>query len=537
MTSAERDEENMYNAGDVKAKEPEYSTLSYTWGRWRISGQDVNKHPALPVKGTPWAIPPISNGHFTVEAFQNAINRIAESSGVSWVWVDIGCIDQRRDDPKSQFVNTQGPIEIGRQASIFKQAKSTFVWLCRLESTKLSAVVDGVQQYGLDFSGYIWGRNRGKRIPDSLMEGLAKAFDYIFDDPWFSSLWTLQEIVLRNDALVLSTEGEPVLWNREPSEEYMYLTIFINFCKNTYREMEKALASKKMATMPSVVSDQATLMINHIQQQILQAGFYYLFSTNPNVQYGIARYRTTTRKEDRIYAIMQIYNLTVGKSVRPEENPKLEELIFEFAGAICQRSPILGQYFVHTQVPRDGTTWQITEQSSIPDALMMYHDPVDLATITPHRGGLAIAAGKCCRFPALLKASYDDGKRHPSDAVNGMGLNTKIFFDYHIDFIFPFLTRISKDMQPHQGARKPQMNYNKVLVLHLGHLRGGAKRGNQGFYQKHVGLLLYPTNRAHGGVWEGVTFERLGVCTWSHGQSSDLLEKIEWQGVDQMVLE
>jgi hypothetical protein len=39
---------------------------------------------------------------------------------------------------------------------------------------------------------------------------------------------------------------------------------------------------------------------------------------------------------------MQIYNLQVGKSVRPEENPKLEELVSEFAGTINQSSAILG---------------------------------------------------------------------------------------------------------------------------------------------------------------------------------------------------
>jgi hypothetical protein len=42
-------------------------------------------HPALPIKGTPWAIPPIRKDHFTVEAFKNVIDRIAESSGVSFV--------------------------------------------------------------------------------------------------------------------------------------------------------------------------------------------------------------------------------------------------------------------------------------------------------------------------------------------------------------------------------------------------------------------------------------------------------------------
>lgn len=43
---------------DHKIKEPEYSTLSYTWGRWRIKGEEAATSDALPVKGTLWPILP-----------------------------------------------------------------------------------------------------------------------------------------------------------------------------------------------------------------------------------------------------------------------------------------------------------------------------------------------------------------------------------------------------------------------------------------------------------------------------------------------
>jgi hypothetical protein len=40
--------------------------------------------------------------------------------------------------------------------------------------------VDDVQKYGLDFSDYILGPNRGQCIPDLLVQSLEKAFDDIF---------------------------------------------------------------------------------------------------------------------------------------------------------------------------------------------------------------------------------------------------------------------------------------------------------------------------------------------------------------------
>jgi hypothetical protein len=108
MTSIPRSDSNVYEFGDIRGEKPEYSTLSYTWGRWRIKGDAALTAPALPVKNTPWAIPPIQEDHFTTEAFQNVVDNIRKQ-GTEWVWIDVGCIDQRRGPE-----NTQGPIEIAR---------------------------------------------------------------------------------------------------------------------------------------------------------------------------------------------------------------------------------------------------------------------------------------------------------------------------------------------------------------------------------------------------------------------------------------
>ncbi|KAK4197892.1 hypothetical protein QBC40DRAFT_332622 [Triangularia verruculosa] len=406
IVSAERDDETVYHLGDTKIKEPEYSTLSYTWGRWRIKGPEAATSPALPVTGTPWPIPAVDSKHFTVDAFRTVVEQIA-SQGVDWVWIDIGCIDQRRDNPQEDFINTQAPIEMGRQAGIFKRAKNTYVWLCRLKNAELSAAVDGVQQYGLYLFEYIHGAHHKEPIPNDIVQMLKVNFDRIFSDPWFSSLWTLQEVVLRNDALVLSTEGLPIPWMRTAfTEHYTYLTMFINHCKNIYQDLERAIELTQRRSTFWRASHQAISAIHDIRKQILQAGLYYLFSTNPNVQYGTARYRNASRKEDRVYAIMQIYNLRVGKSANPNSNPTLDELETEFAGAINGRGAILGQYFVHTQDPGDGATWKITENSFVPDGLRMYRDPVDDATITVSKSGkggvttaIAISESGHGRFP------------------------------------------------------------------------------------------------------------------------------------------
>lgn len=84
------------------------------------------------------------------------------------------------------------------------------------------------------------------------------------------------------------------------------------------------------------------------------SGVSQLNSNNPHIQYGPAKYRQTTRAEDRIYAIMQIYGLRVGQALRPHEQPSLDELRTEFGMAINTLSVVQGQMFVlyfHTVSP------------------------------------------------------------------------------------------------------------------------------------------------------------------------------------------
>lgn len=316
MTAIERDENDNYRTAEKTAHKPKYGILTYTWGHWVI--RDEAGGPTLPVKGISWKIPPTKDEHFTVEAFQKVVNKMLES-GVEWAWIDIACIDQEDEKDKA--------TEIGRQASIFKQVHKVFVWLCRLHTETLASTVQDVQKYGIGLREYI-DRLNSRWEPQSLIDNLQKALDYIFKDPWFTSIWTLQEVVLRNDALVLPAEVEPVWW--DPNEHYTFLTMFINHCQNIYQDLEKL--ERRPNLLPAENKQTIIDGILATKKQILQVGFYYLFSTNPNVQYGSVRYRMTSREEDRVYAIMQIYNIRLGnqraRMITPHWKSSLTSLLW-----------------------------------------------------------------------------------------------------------------------------------------------------------------------------------------------------------------
>ncbi|KAI0184658.1 hypothetical protein EV127DRAFT_504438 [Xylaria flabelliformis] len=130
MTSISRDENNVYTAGGIDFHKPAYNILSYTWGRWRI--HESGDSPSLALLGTPWEIPAIAKKHFTVAAFRKVIEAVV-GMDVIWVWVDVGCIDQRN--------NEQTALEIGCQASIFRLARTPYVWLSQTPIAKLSPAI------------------------------------------------------------------------------------------------------------------------------------------------------------------------------------------------------------------------------------------------------------------------------------------------------------------------------------------------------------------------------------------------------------
>ncbi|KIK54404.1 hypothetical protein GYMLUDRAFT_48765 [Collybiopsis luxurians FD-317 M1] len=526
MTSIERSGLNVYGT----AQEPKYSILTYTWGRWQVK-EPGPLSVALPVKGTTWKIPVIKEEHFTVDAFQRIVNRMGED-GIEWAWIDVACIDQENTTVKMD--------EIGKQASIFLTANKVFVWLSHLSTNRLKAAVDEIDNYGPQL--YFVDTPSEKTSLHEIVERLHTSYGVIFDDPWFSSLWTLQEVILRSDACVLSREGDLIL--QEP-KGHLFLTMFINTCQNNYREIEKyaiKLEEKRARRyIPLEESEQRTLsLIQEILHMILSAGFYFLFTDNPNVQYGIARYRKTSHEEDRVYAIMQAFGLRVGKSIRPDDEPPLDQLFDEFALAINSKSPILGQAFVHTTLPDPNKSWRITQSSRVPEELMSYKEPNAQSSIAASPSSIAImASGKHCLFEDLLQLaeSVDQDPLIPQ-------INLSLILDDYIRDSYDNKVTLSQFSSPESMLKRyspilrEEHGENNLRVFLLGDIRGIWNLHHKKFGRRYVGLLLQRQEKLGTGLdadpLNYVTFKRLGVCIWEP-RSAELQKKvdeIEWRNVE-----
>ncbi|KUI65531.1 hypothetical protein VM1G_00131 [Cytospora mali] len=373
LTSLERQDGNIY--GDER--EPPFSILSYTWGRWSIGSG-----PRLPVSGVTWTIPAVDERRaFTVTSFQDVIRQIGKHS--RFVWLDVACIDQENYAVKMD--------EIGRQASIFAKASQVYVWLWTMPISTLQPAAEDIHRLWvsprpmssvtrpgsvpsymvtdsreLDSRGFPTNHHEDISAVSDLLKRLKTSVGHILDDWYFSSLWTLQEAFLRRQAVVLSLDAQPVTYSSDGS------SMPISFVMDSLWHLSTSEEPVPVGVQARVVEDAQGQgdLVSKIRERVKRAGLImFPFATNPNIQYGMARFRETSNKLDRIYGIMAVYNLRVGAASPGADTSReytLDELEDEFAISLNARSPLLGQLFLHTDRPPQGRSWKITQKSWVP---------------------------------------------------------------------------------------------------------------------------------------------------------------------------
>ncbi|KAI1751067.1 hypothetical protein F4782DRAFT_202360 [Xylaria castorea] len=269
--------------------------------------------------------------------------------------------------------------------------------------------------------------------------------------------------------------------------------------------------------------------IGNMQNLIVSAGFYYLYSENPNVQYGTAQYRKTRDNEDRIYGIMPIYNLRVGKSARPHESPNFEELEIEFGETINARCPIMGQSYVHTVKDRPRNTWCITQMSTVPDELMSYSNPYRRCSISANQTGNMTARGDCCPFPELVDLFVDL-------KVGSVYHTLTLFLDHYVSSKLEYRpgsvrSAVQRDEIRCFPALYEIYGRQNLWVLWLGDIESERAAENNVLKRRHIGLLIGRHQWYKEKAWIDTPFHRYGVCTWLE-QTAQIKEKVPWRQVN-----
>lgn len=379
------------------------------------------------------------------------------------------------------------------------------------------------------------------------------AVEYLLSDFWFSSLWTLQESVLREDAWILGRDGslltcvEPnICWSQPNTGEPYEMIKVINRVVAIYTQLT-AYSRRYESSFTIGLRDA-------IKDRIQKSGYSDGIAENPNVQFAAAWLRKTTYQLDRIYGIMALYDIQVGAAapgrLHKARSYSLEELSGEFVTALNAKSPLLGQMFVHTERPAR-QTWQVTQQSRVPGLTMTHytnrHRACPDCSITGLPGGSTariegwltplqdlFSFWKACEGTDILPQGYSNDTRmnlyfqlddyiyreHPSlpdaEASYSGWEEDEPDFDKEYDF-----ERDSEVLDFSEEARPLRLFIRDAVyrtargLLDAFHasrvsvLRLGTQEGRDGYELS----LFYGLVLLHGPD-EAASCERLGLCIW-----------------------
>ena len=389
MTSIPRSGHNTYGG----VQEPDYNALTYTWGRYEMP----TGH-RLDLEGIAWRVPCICPSHFTVTEFDFVLKSIASDSG--FVWVDVACIDQEDLVVKMD--------EIGRQADIFRRAKKVYAWLTSHSTDQLISLTSQVDRFSRELErleisdhSFEYGEADIQRIVNEGVGACLDAVARLISDPWFTSLWTLEEAYLRDDAVLLSRTGGIIPRGSPISNAMQLITLGSDF-----QTINLALAPYR------ATSHELECLLKRAEE----SGLIYIdvVKAAPMLLYSAASFRTTTRELDRIYGIMQVYDFRLGASKSPGTYYQLEELEHQLATALNLKSAPAAQLFIHVKPPPAGQAWRISQHCTMPEVYYLCRICEERCRLSFNSSGEATFNGTCNTLTSLRRF-WDQAVEHRSD--------------------------------------------------------------------------------------------------------------------------
>ncbi len=408
------------------------------------------------------------------------------------------------------------------------------------------------------------------------------ALDNLFIDPWFSSLWTLQEAFLCPHAYLLGREANhiPFLPTQTPEKhDPVDLSALFKVCDRLRR-----LSESKFMTGPTYWQTPAPpgmllrrKYLREINTMVIQRGLSALATSNPMALYGIASYRRTRSDTDRVYGIEQVFGFKLGTSAYSPGTARrfYNRFVLEvqLGSKILETFPVLSQIHVFTEPVELGRGWRASSASRIPDldlnsniASTKYHAACTLEIKLTQGMGMGSFTGRTCAFENLrlawsrvsdpppwdqpnpedtspqqicldvfLKHKKPEFRQVPSEKLGPEG------FEAPYPAVWGFSRDVPRGKEQHEMAwwmvqRLEELFPSRSLVvLLLGHFEDRSKGESSGKLFNTGLVLLYSEI-------QGLCYwRRLGFCIWEYrkdapGGDSGLLSAREndpnWQMVN-----
>lgn len=526
MTSYVREEPDTYNG--VSA--PQYNVLSYTWGNF-LDPTEI----AISVNGVDWPIPAIRKGHFTADTFKTAIGRAAD--GVKyrceWLWVDIACIPQKHENETEMARKVRGQ-EIGRQVDIFRRAQEAFAWLSHMKTSELCE-----SQPIIHIEDFLDHANQGVSIRGAedannylnTCENKSRLFETwmskFLSHPWLSSLWTLQEMILRKDAWVLFDDGlfnlyhgdKATPWNFSAikSDVYCLQSILTGRIIGFLGNAENIAVSGNFKSHKGCANRIRKRLEKLLGAQILK-GLDALEVTIPNTAYSAAQHRNVTGLIDRIFGIVQIYGISCDPDPAGEDEiAKLHALEDEFGAKLIAKSSLLSQIFIHSSEEPPRRTWLITQKCIVDSFWGPFFSPENIVNELSSLEFLDKTRniqfhGKAWYLDSFFESKDDHLFRsRPGSPEDYLGL----MLDYHIS------KKVLGQAVDYFDSREEMFQAVQRLHKYYGKPSRIALLGSGSYPRlpvvKYVGVVLAPLDNINGNA----EWIRIGLVRWIEIYTTD----------------
>lgn len=387
------------------------------------------------------------------------------------------------------------------------------------------------------------------------------SLDGIFIDPWFTSLWTLQEAFLCQHAYILPLQADltPIAFDPDfkvGSHATLEALCIVSTILNQVIESERPIIQARwQADKANADICKCLKYLEDVYGMLNQRGLLALATRNPIALYNIAQYRRTMSDQDRVYGIQQVFGFRLGNSAPGVSNARSKPfdrfvLEDELGAAILVKYPVASQLHMFTEPVEEGRAWRVSGSSTVPSLKIQsgiwglkFEHRCQLSTkkIKGQRWGFF--SGRTCDFEELSRAwkSFHETSKLPgTESPQQIMLDTFLhtihdegLMDHPEEPIWTAVwskrKEILRDEQQHRlawglNALIPtEFEGEPPFVLLLGSFDDGSQseQAVEKLTRYHVGLILVLKKAGTRPYWK-----RLGFCIWQFGYSDRAPESI-----------
>lgn len=539
-------------------KEPKYNAISYTWGRFYVRNTEPEyaSTPYLQVKGVPWNIPRMRPLHFTVDEFHrlvlNAASPPAEDGfeSVEFVWLDVACIDQTKPHTDDYYK------EVGRQARIFDGAREVIVWLTTFRRAEMKEWWSSLRNIERPVVGVEVGAHQSPDL-DAWTEYVQTHLRRLRADPWFSSLWTLQEAFLSPRAILMYRDGthrdlfafqSDTHIRSGTLKDFIYrwhaILLKLRYIRVGYTYQGVQVDMRRVNALEADINNLGLLEAMRLDAQIFKALEIPTASKSRALRMGnpLALLKASHQRQcyeitDRVRGIMQVFDLRLGESspkAVPGKKYSLPELEDQLGAELLRRFPISSQLMVQSRSCQPRKSWRVSSEMILTDeAHLFWRQKMDSDTsidaeqkIVSRFGGARLTATNfentvMVRFEGrytTLETFYQVTKSVIGTTRTALRLNQGLHEEFRSAMTKPFdQITIADEFQWLHATRK---NRN-IGILFLARIQPPSKASGakgQIWCDWGIGLVLCQESGRKS------VYKRLGVIKWDVWEIKDLMK-------------